>query len=49
MAGVKMTKVRGFIASLFALVLVDLLAAVLLRMAGVEIPGFSNIADAIGM
>lgn len=49
MAKVTMTKVRGFIAGLFALVLVILLASAGTAMMGMDLPVFGTIARTIGI
>lgn len=49
MAKVTMTKVRGFIAGLFALVLVILLASAGTAIAGMDLPVLGTIARRIGI
>ncbi len=43
-----MTKIRGFIASCFAVVLIIVLAGVLAGMAGKRLPVLSIVSDAMG-
>lgn len=49
MAQLRMTKVRGFIAATFAIVLVVLLAAVATAALNIRVPILSTIADALGL
>ncbi len=49
MAQFRMTKVRGFIATTVAIVLIVLLAAVATSALGMRVPILSNIADALGL
>lgn len=49
MAKITMTKVRGFIAGLFALVLVILLASAGTAVAGMDLPVLGTIARTIGI
>lgn len=49
MAKISMTKIRGFLASVFAIILVILLASVGTAMLGMDIPVLSDIAAAVGV
>ena len=46
---VRMTKVRAFVAAVFAIVVLAVFVAIAGRILGFDIPGLSKIPDAIGM
>jgi len=49
MAKLTMTKIRGFLAGVFALVLVILLASAGTAMMGMDLPGLGTIARTMGI